>query len=382
MRLTHRITPAASGAPAWVGTEDQWGPIGSASLASSGVGNAIDFAGDNGDFRKVMSAWGGCATVTGGVYIGSTFTPGTYKLFFGGGHTDYFGNELYGFGPLESDTPAYYRLRDATNPPPIDVDTDGSGNPVSRHTYSTLLGIEDGTRRWFFCSGQPFRAEDAGGGNPCHVFDLTVSDPNTNQPWSVKATKPRGFGAAAVYDPDNGVVWAMGSGSVVMYTPSTDTWADGGPFKSPPGGSNPASALDRNRGLWAIMSSTTLNFYRTNNGVSNDYYAPSVTGTPPGNGSGSSNKSIVWDPVDDRFVVWNDNGKQLFFLTPPATNPYQGGNAWTWSSTTPSGGLTPGAGYTDGTFGRFAYIQTSTFRGYALTYSADAVPLFYPRPMP
>lgn len=373
MRLTHRITPDLL--PSWLGAAGDVSTIAGGAFTASGVGSTVDLGGDTGDYTSILSAWGGGIVVSGGLYIGAAQTSGHFLVIFGGGHTDYFGNEVYAFGPLENDTPAYYRLRDPTNPPPLDVDEDGSGYPVSRHTYSSICYVTYGGRNWMFCAGQPFRAEDAGSDATCHAFDFDVASPNSNKPWITRATIGNGSCRTVGIDNANGVIWYHGPGRVGYYDIATNTnvaYGDG--FKSPPGGDDWSSAVDTTRGLWLIITNGTGHaFYRTNNGINNDYYTPSTTGTAPGSGI----KSVVWDADDDRFVVWA-GGNTLYYLTPPGTNPYEGGNPWVWTNEV-YGGATVGTPHTTGTFGRFGLVKTDNWRGYSLWYHASSSPVFFRR---
>jgi hypothetical protein len=132
-------------------------------------------------------------------------------------------------------------------------------------------------------------------------------------------------------------------------------------------------ALDSKRGIiccFGALNATNTVFYQTT-GTGNNAYAPTTSGSGPSGGSGS----VVWDSINDRFVVWSNSGQTLWTLTPPATNPYSGGNAWTWS-TLATGGVTPsveaglaagdGSGSNTGTYGRFQFVPNPAITGYIL----------------
>lgn len=325
--------------------------------------------------EAVFTAWGGGIITEQGVYNGSTFLAEPAMVVFGGGHTDYGGNELYALAKLQSDTPIYLRLRDATSPAPTNVNFDGSGNPVSRHTYQTISWV-GGTRNWLFSAGALFRYTDASSHLVGHYANLDTSSPNTNNPWNQVASMPGGGGAGNItcWDSVNDVVWFNGlaANQVGYYDPSVNSWSDAG-FKSPSAGTNAHSAIDTTRGLWFAVwaGSTAVQGYNVSaKSVSSDYYTVNTTGTAPPSGD---NKSILWDPIDDRFVVWA-GGNTLYYLTPPTTNPGQGGNAWTWSSQTYTGSTVPSA-QTNSTFGRFAYLSDP--RCYVLWYDAVTDPYFF-----
>jgi len=272
---------------------------------------------------SVVTAWSGGVLNTHGLYIGSTFTTGTFLVLFGGGHTDYGGNEVYAFGPLESDSPSWNRLRDATSPAPQNVDFDGSGNPPSRHTYDSICYVYDGTRNWMVSIGAIGRYSDAAGGAQTYVYDFGQISPNSNQPWSLK-TAPSFNGDLVAYEPSSGNIWYHPSdqNKVAFYNVASDThttyadiWLNPKAFY----GGNAMSALDTNRGIWAFWDNNWgLSFYQTNNGVNNDYFVPTQIGPIPANANGS----LLWDPVDDRFILWRGDAKAYWPLHPPFQNPY------------------------------------------------------------
>lgn len=323
---------------------------------------------------EVVDAWGGGVVVTLGLYIGSTFTTGTFLVVWGGGHTNYSGNEVYAYGPLENNSPTWNRLRDRTSPAPTDVSTDGSGNPVSRHTYNTLSYVNDGTRNWMVSLGCLFSYIASNGYTDVYVYDFAQVSPNSNLPWSLK-TPANGAAQVSAYEPSSGKIWyhLYTENKVGSYHVATDTH-DEEWYKSPTDGAgNPTSCIDTALGIWAIYDgSAGLSFYRTNNGVSNDWYAPSTTGTAP-TGQGS----ILYDPVAAVFRVWVGGGKTIWTLTPPGTSPYQGGNNWTWSSATAGSGSTPDTQNAQGTFGRFGYSPNADVVGYILMNNPDGNIYFY-----
>jgi len=350
----------------------EWGTLPNSNFDSAGVIQTSPNGGTG-----VWNFWGGAILNTQGVYVGATFIAGSFLVMFGGGHTDYGGNELYAYGPIESSSPQCYRLRDRTSPFPQNVAEDGSGNPVSRHIYSGIAYISGGGRNWMMCAGGLFRYTDSNVVPYFHYYDFNVASPNTNQPWarpSTQITAGHTAGNACVYDSAAGTLWFHpdAQNSLATYSVTGNTYQRV-IHKSPPGiNGDTASAFDPTRGIWAMWSSTNgICFFRTNN-VNNDYYVPSTSGTAPTSQTGS----IVYDEALDCFIVWT-GGQTLYRLTPPATNPYQGGNAWVWSSETPSGGGTPSTKQGNGTFGRFSRVSSAECQGYILSNDYDESIYFF-----
>ena len=362
---TRRIPVDTS--PSWFKSANsgEWGTVPGGSLSASGVMET--------GAGSIIGAWGGAVINTVGIYNGASFISGTFLVLWGGGHGDYSGNEFYCFGPLENETPAWYKPRNSTSPAPNNVDQDGSGNPVARHTNQSIAYV-GGSRNWLFASGGIARATDANGVSLSHVLQFNTASPNSNLPWTTKTAPPAPADVSAV-DTSTNRIWSHpnAANEVQYYDIGSDTW-NRVLFKSPGWSTGSAcSAIDPTRGIWAIYYGTGINFFRLNDISGNDYYTPTTTGTAP-TGAGS----IIWDATADSFKVWNGNGKQVFTLTPPATNPYQGGNAWTWSSVTPGAGSTPSAAATNGTFGRFAYIDNNSgLRAYVLLNSSTESLYFY-----
>jgi hypothetical protein len=325
--------------------------------------------------EPVISAWGGGCVNTIGIYSGASFVSGTFLVLWGGGHGDYSGNEIYCFGPMDGDSAQWYKPRNPTSPAVVNTGQDGSGNPVARHTYGSLVYI-GGSRNWMLSVGGNARSTDANGVSETHTYQFNTASPNSNLPWTNRSTATDSPWLSA-YDSTQDCVWGIpiSNGNIIRYDVDANTHAVGN-FKSPNAqNQGAAAALDTSRGLFFIRSpSVALQGYRTNNGTSNDYYNVSTTGTGP---TGSAQAGMLWDPVADAFKVWAGTGKTIYTLTPPGTSPYEGGNAWTWSSSTPGTGSTPSNETTNGTYNRFAYVSTSTIRGYVLLNAANGSIYFF-----
>lgn len=367
-----------SAIPSWYSAINvgEWGVLSTSTLAASGVGWAGASPGGSSNYSAIVTAWGGAAIGTDGIYTGATHIAGDFLILHGGGHGDYGGNEVYGFGPLFSDAPLWYRLRDPTVPEVLmPTETDGSGNPVSVHS-SNVIYVSDGTRKWLLRAGAWGGHSTGSGVLSTHAFDMAVASPNSNQAWLTKASSGNGTDNCA-YETSSGKVWAKRQGTsswVGYYDVAANTWTEAGSKTCPFTSTEASSAVDQARGIFFLKYGTTggLTAYRTNNGAANDYYTPTTTGSAP-----TGLTAMVYDPVADRFVAWNGNGKQLFTFTPPASSPYAGGNAWTWASITPAGGSTPTAQATNGTYGRFAYLARNGLRGYVLLNSTSGSVYFY-----
>src|SRR6267142_6178478 len=82
----------------------------------------------SGSVYSVMMAW------SGGIYDSDR----DQFIIWGGGHTDYAGNEVYAFGPVTGLLPQWRRLTDPSAPAADNTPYAPDGRPVSRHTYNLL----------------------------------------------------------------------------------------------------------------------------------------------------------------------------------------------------------------------------------------------------
>lgn len=342
--------------PSWLSAipVGEWGALSNSVLSQS---SSMVTGGD-----EVLGFYSGGIINTRGVYDGATFVPGTFFVAWGVGHTIGTTN-MYAFGPMEG-TPTWRRLRNSITPQPTNIEADGSGNPVSVHTYNNPVYLGEKRNQWF-APGGLYRYSDAGLDSRGRTYSFNTASPNTNQPWTQKAAIPGGSAPsyASVYDwtRDKVFYWPASRDAIGLYDPVADTHSVvfGKNFQI--NSDRLSAAFDSTRGIFAMLGDA-LAFYRTNNGTANSYYSPTVTGGGPTLGVYGS---LLYDKAGDYFVSKMNTGRKLWKLTPPASNPYQGGNPWVWSEIVPTTGATPQA--TDGSFGvfgRFSYIEVPGGRGY------------------
>src|ERR1044071_5149593 len=145
----------------------------------------------------VFVAWGS------GIYD----TERERLVVWGGGHTDYDGNEVYAFGPLTSDTPRWVRLTEPSTPPARNVPRGADGRPVSRHTYNLLTYLPAPVNKMMSCAiGSQ---HDNGNAAPGVDFYNFTIDGRAGQPWSPGPTAPfNGFpGGFCIFNPLTQSTW-------------------------------------------------------------------------------------------------------------------------------------------------------------------------------
>lgn len=352
-------------------TSGEWYALPNSSLTSSGVGWSGTSPGGTSDYQATVTAWGGACLNTVGCYYDGAFHAGIFIILFGGGHGDYGGNEVYSYGPINSESPGFKRLTDPTVPGVENTARDGSGNPVSRHTYDTLA--YDAAANRMLCLGAPGYFSLGNAYNACDAFDF---DTNT---WTALADLTTGGGgtgsvsACTVIDGTYAWVWPMGNGQylnrIALSGDARTTYAKDFPTTR----YGAKAGYDPVHEIMAWCSGSTVYAFDLRNPGSNVEYSPTTSGTAPTTGA-----PMAWDNANACFKVWADSGKTLFTLTPGA-NPYSGGDTWVWTSTTPAGGATPAAETTNGTHGRFQYNNSGDVIG-ALVMPNQTSPIYMFKP--
>lgn len=349
-------------------TSGQWGTLPNSNIVSAGVLQTDD-TGQSGSL--VIDDWGSAVICTGGLYVGSTFTAGTWLVVIGGGHTDYGGNEVYAYGPFENNSPTWNRPRDQTRPNLDNVNHDGAGNPVSCHTYSSLVYLPN-QNYMMRCAGGA-RHTDTNGSPFSDFYDFGQVSPNVNQPWKTALAFPGAIGSPTfAYNSVDGKIWGIGNpsgtGQITVYDPAGNSWSNVN-FKSPTVTGDTSAEIEPTKNtlvIYGYNAGISLNGWDCST-TSGDYYTPTQTGTGP-----TDHGSIIYDPVLAKLVVWA-GGQTLHTLTLPSV-PASG--TWTWGSIA-GGGVTPPATQVNGTYNRFRYVPGSTIRGYVLLNSANDNIYFY-----
>lgn len=395
------VIAASTGSPTWYSstTTGQWVSIPSANgtlLASGQTETTAGKSWPSGSNRvqAVVASWNSGCIATTGVYSGATFIPGPHIILFGGGHADWDGNEVYAFGPLTSSTPQWRRLRNATVSVQADVPYQSDNTPTQRHTWDATI-YHPSRNQMVLVGAASWVGNGSGRGPQVDAFNFGTVSPNSNFPWTRYTSIPAGVfnsiytvnpftvydsvADTAVYVPFESI---KGVGVFSFASNSWTTYSRTGVGIDTAG--NHTSAYSPSLRLMCFYrGGSTVHFMRTDTGIGS-IWSPPTTGTGPSGGTGG----VLWDPINNRFVFWTGleaNRRTLHYLTAPASSPYQGGNAWTWSSTTPGAGATPGphtglgsgdyTGYTTGIYKRFEWCDNP--RGYVLTLRVDEQPYLF-----
>lgn len=274
---------------------------------------------------NVIAAW------CGGIYD----TKRDRLVIWGGGHADYYGNELYGF---DVDSMKWRRLTDPFINPVMDQEVNADGTPNSRHTYGGLAYITHADR--FFGLAGSLAGVGFATCNRTWTFDFDAKQWTNRNP---AVTPTVGYDCYAAYDPESKRIWWQGGGSwggLWSYDYDTNTWTK---HNSDNFGSM-ANAVDTKRGLlFSIGNGGAATGGVAVYDIRNHNYTRQTWTTTGGDSFVSKVASgLAYDPVADRIVGWK--GGAVYALNPDT-------KVWTVHSATGAPAATPA-----GIYGRWRYV--------------------------
>jgi hypothetical protein len=323
-----------------------WTDLGSATQLQT-VCPPNDFSGINYNFANncpaVTAAWSGAVADTSRNRL----------IIWGGGHTDYSGNEVYSLN-LGSGAPTVTRL---TNPSDFTQNTgcpDANvvyGTPVSRHTYGGIVYLPVQNKMYSFGGGLAPCGKWSGG---TYTLDLSQTPPTWSKMDPVNGYSFGGdFSTPAIcgYDSNTATVICEISNVFFRYDPATNTGTQlsvGQPIPL-----NAYGVIDPKRKLFIFMGpayqSTTPTVYAVDISSGSTFQAQNWSSQVTGcNVLASTNyPGLVYDPVLDRIVGWPNSGNTVYIFDEDTK---------TCTTQMFANGPTNSASSTQGTFGRFQYF--------------------------
>ncbi len=322
------------------------------------------------------SATDGCAAVII-AWSGGAYDPVHDKmLIWGGGHADYWGNEVYSFDPATFLWKRETTPSDVTTSSDVCKDPYFDGKPASRHTYDGLAYLTHANRFWSWGGGI------AGTGNCPGVPTLTWTLDLDTQSWTNML--PAGsfdsgasgfmYSAASAYDPATGKVFMQDSGGLSVYDYDANSWAIVQDFGSPPEwpryeeGGDKTAAVDTQRHLFFTFGQgdyfvfdiganriVTDDWITTGGGAFDNsgqaagsstlgqLYPNEVIQTGGGDVIGADAPGVDYDPRADALVAWKGGAPYVLDLSKKV-----------WTTKSAVGALA--APSQNGVYGRFRYI--------------------------
>jgi hypothetical protein len=304
-------------------------------------------------------------------------------VVFGGGHTDYSGNEVYAFGPISGGAAKWRRLTDPSNPPAQNRAYGPDGRPVSRHTYGNLDYLPAPANKMVSCTVGS-RYSDGSGDSATDFFDLAV-DPTVKEPWSRAPGPPINtytYNSFCVYNPLSNSLFfhdaSSNRSSLQEYRLDKQKWVVHSQYTLD---HHYTAAVDTSRNLLVATGGGGGVRVWSLRSPDSDSYAATTAGPKVVESLGFP--GFVFDTLNRQFVGWGGDAN-VYTLTVPS-NPGRG--AWAWAPVPVAAGNTvvptqqsglKTNGYVTGTFGRFRYVPAA--QGVVLVNNTDEDVYFFKLP--
>lgn len=281
---------------------------------------------------------GNCSGVTGAWNSAVFDSTRNRMIIWGGGHSDYLGNELYSLN-LNANPITMTRINNPSTqiPSSCGIGTTGDNQANSRHTYDHIVYMSHVDRMFVF----------GGASAPCGFF--------TNDTWTFgfssmtwQKRNPSGpipegnYGRVTAYNPFTQKVYIADQATLYSYSYESDQYTA---LTSHSIGQEMTGVFDSKRQLFVMVGNGVVYAYDVS---ANSNYQRQTWNTSGGSSIvNANNPGVAYDPVTDRIVGWN-GGNTVYSLDPTTK---------VWTPTSFSGG--PGPAVSTGTFKRWAYSAAS-----------------------
>jgi hypothetical protein len=290
-----------------------------------------------GNIAKIIDAWSG----------GALDTRREWLLVWGGGHSDYGGNELYAF---DLKTLAWTRLTNPSVPDRAKTATYPDGQPRARHTYNYVEYVPAWDRFVSFGGAGPW---PTGGGEFTRAISEFDYEHNTWITGARPPVPPGGSMIAAIarLDSATGDIYFLpaSKGYLLRLDPNTQQWQGG--WGRSQVTAHATAAIDPERRLLVVVGKGTADGVRQ--ALKWDLARPSapVDLRKLTSGDFSAEQAMApgfaYYPPSRTFVAWI-GGTDLLTLDP---------DTWQWRRVPANpGSADPGAPSPRGTNGRFQYV--------------------------
>ena len=286
--------------------------------------------------RGVMDAW------SGGAYDSIR----DRLIVWGGGHSDYSGNEIYAF---DINTEKWIRVTNPSDPVQPSVLYYPDGLPTSRHTYGSLVFASGVDRFFSMGTGSAYGPTGYTNGKNIDAFDFNSNTWSTNV--GTIPDSGNSLSVISAYDPSTGYIWTnstLNGGRLVKYDPVTRT-ATAHAYHAME--YYATAAIDPTRHIMVSVGGYGGNRQFLVWDLNNPDNPPT---SPASSGATALETSqapgFVFDPVSNKFVGW-DGGTSVYVLDP---------DTWVWTrvDAAPTNTVTPTTPEPRGTYGRFRYIPS------------------------
>lgn len=329
------------GVPGWfasLGNLEATAPV-SNWLGASGVKDPR--AGSLGNHEGIIVAWTG---------MGLDQDSKTAFMLHNGGHSDYFGNEVYSVD-LSADVPAWVRRRDASTATGSgNISKFSDGRPCSDHTANLYVAAEG---RWFTPGMNSTNYNGFGHRNQWWEYNTAAED------YIDLGTNHYGAGASfgtAIYDKNARHVITIHDNNAtpsITFTSldamrSTHSVENNSPLNV---AQSPMAAVDTTNKILLLRAGSYYRWLKIDTDANRrgSLNTVSVSGSAP-----DSRHQIYWHEASQAFITWG-GGNNIRKLTPTVS----GGNytSMTWSNVSVGGTSMPSSGPPAGMYDKINLLQ-------------------------
>lgn len=289
----------------------------------------------------------GCDAITSAWSGGAFDTKRNRLIIWGGGHSDYYGNELYA---VNLDTQTISRITDPGLPKapssPCASSIAGGTQPNSRHTYDGVEYIA--SRDKLFAFGGSLACDSGNFGKDTWTFDFaTMKWQQMNPAGPIPAGDA---GMMTAYDPNSGLVYLHDRINLYTYNVDSNAYtrisADSVAI-----GWDLNATYDPKRKKFVIVgwdeTQGAGRVYTYDVGAGASVTAKSINTSGGSTVIATQSPGLAYDPGSDRIVAWSEKSPNVIYSLNLDTNQ--------WTTTTYSGGPAPAG---NGTNGRLRYAPS------------------------
>ena len=330
-------------APAWVPglTLDAWTALANVNTLSAVAANVGPSS-----TEAVMSAWNGA------IFAPNYGTRGA-MIHWGGGHADYYGNEVYAFN---LNTLTWARIKEpyggAKFPPNPSNGLWADSTPAAPHTY-------------YFIHSRPSANElvisrreehNLGGGGWYRISRLNLSTLIWTNSGADHTLSQLVNEEGGVYDSSRDAIWIVQLQQGLQwakYLFSTDAWTT---YPEPTGAYNqgPTVYVPGKDCVLFFTSSASLEYGLDCATPTTGPFALTTTGSAPASLGDPRGDMCHWSVNLGAVVYYPSRGNQIYLLIPPAGDWKSG--TWVWSQRSMSGTTGAHSG-SPGTYGKFQIAE-------------------------
>ena len=287
----------------------------------------------------------GCAAITFAWSGGVLDTKRNRLIIWGGGHNDYYGNEVYA---VSIDNQSITRLTDPAPGADSCVEALAGGTQAnSRHTYDGIEYMQNIDKMFVF--GGSLACSSGNFGRDTWLFNFA------NNTWEKKSPSgplPRAIpGIVTAYDKVSGLIYLYDDVNFFSYDASANRYTQLSTHEQPIGYHLDAT-IDPKRRKFIIAGYDNIRgagrVWSVDIAAGSTYELKEVVTSGGGSLIGNIYPGIEYDPTSDRIVAWGEDTPNVVYSLNLDTKQ--------WTSNSYSGGPAPTG---NGTHGRWRYSPAS-----------------------